>query len=419
MKLKKLAIPLMGLALLAGGCGGARDDHEGHPEESHDEGSAHDADKEGAQTGAADEHAGHGHEEGREIKLTDQQIASFGITTARAAGGELATHISLPGEIVFDDDRIVHMVPRVSGIVRSVAKTVGDQVKEGETLAIIDSRELADAKAEYLAATARNALAEKTFIREKGLRDKKVSSEQDYLEAEQALAEASITLRSAEQKLQSLGLSKKELQALNGEGQDAFTQYSINSPMSGVVTAKHLSRGESVASDAEIFTIADASSVWANLTVFTKNLAIVTKGQTVLLAVDHSGVEARGTIAMVTPFVDEATRSATARVVLDNSDGRLMPGTFVTGVISISANNVKVLVPASAVQMIEGERVVFVEEAKGLYEAVDVTTGRSDGRNVEIVSGLKAGDAYVAEGAFELKATVITSTLDSHAGHGH
>ena len=144
----------------------------------------------------------------------------------------------------------------------------------------------------------------------------------------------------------------------------------------------------------------------------------VRAGQEVALRVEHSGAQARGKVTMVTPFVDEVTRSATARVVLDNSDGRWLPGTFVTGFISTSKENLPVVVSRDAVQSIEGRDVVFVEHEDGL-EMTPVKLGRSDRTNVEITAGLTPGMPYVSKGAFQLKATVITSTLDSHAGHGH
>ena len=121
---------------------------------------------------------------------------------------------------------------------------------------------------------------------------------------------------------------------------------------------------------------------------------------------------------MVTPFVEAETRSATARVVLSNRDGRWIPGTFVTGFVRMSEEEIPVLVPRGAVQVVEGRTVVF-REHDGAFEMEPVTIGRGDRNHVEILAGLEAGGSYVASGAFELKATVITSSLDAHAGHGH
>ena len=424
LKAKAIGLIALGIVLMAClgaaasiGSEGARtsDDHAGHDHAAHAEKDEHD--DHGHDSG---DHTGHDHAEHEDdgLRLTAQQRQRFGIVVEQAGPGSLRSEVSLPGEIVFDEDRVVHMVPRVAGIAREVLKSVGDTVAAGETLAVIDSRELADAKAEYLAAKARRTLAEKGFAREKSLFEKKISSEQDYLEAEQALAEVRIELRSAEQKLHALGLSQHAVQALDTEHDDAITRYEIRSPIAGVVTAKHVALGESLDADADIFTIVDARSVWVHLAVYAKDLGGVHVGQDVMLRVDHSGAQARGKIAMVTPFVDESSRSATARVVLDNSDGQWMPGTFATGFISVSETDLPIVIPREAIQTIEGRNVVFVEH-EGSFEMQTVTLGKSDRTKTEIVGGLEQGVHYVAQGAFHLKATVVTNSLDSHAGHGH
>ena len=401
--------------------GHAEDDHDDHGEElgEEDDHSGHDHGASSADVASGPACRGeHGKEEDGVLRLTPEQRKRFGIVVQPAGAGSLRNEVSLPGEIVFNEDQVVHMVPRAAGIAREVHKSVGDRVAEGEVLAVIESRELADAKSEYLAASARGGLAEKNYAREKSLHEKQVSSEQDYLEAEQVLAEARIELRSSEQKLHALGLSEEAVKALGAEHHEAMTRYEIRSPISGVVTEKHISLGESLEADADIFTVVDTSSVWVNLTVHTKNLGAVRLGQEVTLRVDHSGVQARGEVSMITPFVEESTRSATARVVLDNSDGRWMPGTFVTGFGSTDEEGLAVVVPRDAVQSIEGRDVVFVEHGGG-FEMTPVSLGRMDRVNVEVTAGLESGMRYVSAGSFQLKATVITSNLGSHAGHGH
>lgn len=352
------------------------------------------------------------------LRLTPEQRRHYGIVIKEAGPGRLSSELSMPGEVVFNEDKVVHIVPRVSGIVRKVNKSVGDSVSAGEIMAVIDSRELADTKAEYLAAIARETLAVSQFNREKTLYDKKVSSEQDFLDAQEALANASIELRAAKQKLLALGCTDDDLTDLCVEQEATITRYEIKAPFDGIVTAKHVSIGESIDSDAEIFTVADLSSVWVNLTVYMKDLAFVHKGQSVNLKSDHGGVQIQGMLNMITPFVDEATRSATARIIVDNADGHWRPGTFVNGFVRLDEKEVPLVVPLKAIQVIEGRNVVFIEH-EGAFEMVPVQLGQSDREHVEIVAGLQAGDAYVAEGAFGLKATVVTSNLDTHAGHGH
>jgi len=409
---------------------GAQDDHAGHDHApAADEHAGHEVDEDHAVPNGEEDHAGHDHgseavadehgeEESDGLRLTPEQRQRFGIVLQVAGPGNLRQEISLPGEIAFNQDRVVHIVPRVAGIAREVLKSTGDTVKTGDLLAVIESRELADAKSEYLAAKARAGLAEKTFAREKALQQQKVSSEQDYLEAEQALAEAHIELRSAEQKLHALGLPEADIKALDPGHDAVITRYEIRSPIDGTIVEKHISLGESLDADADIFTVADLASVWVDLTVYAKNMGAVRPHQDVTLRVDHSGIQSRGEIAMVTPFADASTRSATARVVLDNRDGEWVPGTFATGFISTAVENLPVIVPRVSVQNIEGRDVVFVSH-EDAFEMQPVTIGRVDRTHVEIVAGLAPGTSYVTDGAYQLKATVITSALDSHAGHGH
>ncbi len=117
-------------------------------------------------------------------------------------------------------------------------------------------------------------------------------------------------------------------------------------------------------------------------------------------------------------MIGAETRTALARVVLPNSDGRWRPGLFVTARIEGGEEEVGVLIPKTALQSIDGEAVVFVETGDG-FASRPVVTGRSDRSHVEVRSGLSEGERYIADGAFVLKARIVTSGLDSHAGHGH
>ena len=558
----------------------AEDEHAGHTDEkavpasdgnSEDEHAGHDhaahADEKAVPAGdgdSEDQHAGHA---GEGLNLTPQQRERFGIAFRPAGPGSLRNEVRLPGEIVFNEDRVVHVVPRVPGIAIEIFKTLGDRVKAGETLAVSDSAELASAKLDYVAAVtevgccqfdlpraqaihdntlkmlellesspsveqlrasvqgemgeyrsrlisvyAEYVRASKEYQREKTLMAKKISSQGDFLAAESAFKKAQaeywgtrdsaafdvkqdlretqrtqqiaeLLAETVQQKLLMFGLSQAEISGLTAKplpddevseahadecddpnckdcaahqaesaenappavcadcgevnctscaaplvepAEDAplamnrvsLGTYAIKAPFDGLIVRKHIALGERLGEDSDVFMIVDTSSVWVNLTVYTKDLAAVRSGQDVVLQVDHSGAQARGTVTMVTPFVEESTRSATARVVLDNSDGRWVPGTFVTGFIGTSEDDLPVVVPRNAVQSVEGRDVVFVEH-EGNIEMAPVTLGRTDRTNVEILAGLEPGTPYVTDGAFQLKATFVTSSLGSHAGHGH
>ncbi len=153
-------------------------------------------------------------EGGHTVQLTEEELREFGIEVGKAGKGKLQIEVILPGEIVPNADELAHVVPRVTGIAREVKKKLGDPVRTGEVMAVIESRELADVKAGYLAGLERVKLAQANFEREEKLWKEKVSSEQDYLDAKQAFAEAQIQLRTAEQKLHALGFSEEYLKTL-------------------------------------------------------------------------------------------------------------------------------------------------------------------------------------------------------------
>jgi cobalt-zinc-cadmium efflux system membrane fusion protein len=185
------------------------------------------------------EHDEHG--EKGVVLLSDAELKEFGIEVGTAGPGNLKVQVSLPGEVVANADRLAHIVPRVSGVVREVRKNLGDRVRKGEVMAVLESRDLADAKAAFLNATEKLELARTNFAREEDLWKKRISPEQDYLQARQALAEARIELRSAEQKLHALGFSDEYLAQLPSQPDMSYTRYEIVAPFEGTVIEKHIS----------------------------------------------------------------------------------------------------------------------------------------------------------------------------------
>ena len=365
-----------------------------------------------------EDHDEDGHEEhqGEDVvRLHAEAIREFGIEIGEAGPGDLAKYTRLQGEVVIDPDRLVHVVPRVSGVAREVYKRLGDQVKRGDVLAELESRELAELKSTYLVARERFGLAEKTFTREEKLWREAISSERDYLAAEQNLAEQRIEMRAAEQKLHALGFSNAYLQALTFDEDEYFTRYELRASLQGTVIEKHISLGEVIKDDAEAFVIADLNLVWVKLTVYQKDLSSVRPGQSVRIS-KEDGSTVTGKISYVSPMVDEVTRTAVAILELNNENGQWRPGSFVAGLVAMEARSVPLLIRKSALQTIEGERVVFVETTEG-FEPQKVRVGRSNEVDVEIVAGLAVGQRYVVEGAFTLKAQLAKGSFGD--GHSH
>jgi cobalt-zinc-cadmium efflux system membrane fusion protein len=367
-----------------------------------------------AVVGEEDDHGDHGEE--RVVRLSAEEIKEFGVKVEESGPGKLPVYVELPGEVVVDPDRLAHVVPRVGGVVRQVRKKLGDPVSAGEILAVIDSRELSELKSGYLVDQERAELAAATFTREENLWKEEISSEKEYLEAKRVLAEARIEMRAAEQKLHALGFSHEYLENITFANDEHFTRYEIDAPFDGIIIEKHITYGEMIKDDAEAFVIADLSSVWALLTVYQKDLSRIEPGQVVRISLGAGSPGAEGSISYISPVVNEGTRTTQARVVLPNPEGRWRPGSFISGKLAVGESEVPLVVPKSAVQIVDGEPSVFVETAEG-FEPQTVRVGRVNETHVEISAGLVRGQRYVAAGAFTLKAQLAKGAFGD--GHGH
>ncbi|MFA6311034.1 MAG: efflux RND transporter periplasmic adaptor subunit [Sterolibacterium sp.] len=338
-------------------------------------------------------------EEGR-VRMDDAAAKNAGIEVQTAGPMKISSKLELSGEIQFNQDRLAHVVPRLAGVVVRSAKNLGDQVKKGDVLAVLESQSLADLKSEFLATSKRLELARTTFEREKRLWEDKISAQQDYLAARQALSEAEIAHNSVSQKLLALGLSRDAMMRV---GTDGLTRYEIHAPLDGMVIEKHLALGEAVKEDASIFTIADLSTVWAEMTVYPKDINTVKLGQKVVVRAAALNAVATGRVAYVGSLVGEQTRSAKARVTLPNPDHNWRPGLFVTMELDQNEREVPVAVPVGAVQSVRDWKVVFGRYGE-FFELRPLELGVSDGKWIEVVKGLPAGTRYAATGSFILKA---------------
>jgi len=374
------AIAVLGLGGLAwtGNLGQARSGEASH--DDHGDGSH----------GHAEE-AGEVHEEEEgQLHLSSTQIEAAGIQLAAAAPRELGTAISFPGEIRFDEDRTAHVVPRVPGVVEAVHADLGQAVKRGQVLAVIASQQISDLRSEQQAAQRRLELARLTFQREQQLWQERISAEQDYQQARQALQEAEIALANARQKVAAVGPA------------GAGNRYELRAPFDAVVVEKHLTVGEVVDETSNAFTLSDLSRVWATFAVAPRDLLKVTTGRSVTVSAPDLGAEVEGKVNYVGSLLGEQNRAATVRATLANPNGAWRPGLFVNIAVSVERFNAAVVVPESALQTCEQQTVVFARTEEG-FEARPVKAGRRDAGQVEITEGLAAGTQVAAAGSFVLK----------------
>lgn len=332
------------------------------------------------------------------VKMPDEVLKSIGVEIRTAGSAVIKPTLTLPGEIIFNEHNIVQVVPRLPGIVTSVERHHGQEVEQGEILAVIESQMLAELRSQYRIAKKRLALAQTTYERERRLWEEKISAKQDYLVAQELLNEAEIAVDLASVKLRALGVQPE-----SASSSDTLARYEVRAPISGLIIDKTVALGQTLKEDDHIFVVADVSTVWTAITVYPKDLAVVKVGQKATVRATASGVEGTGVVTYITTLIGGQTRTATARIVLENKDGQWRPGMFVHAELVAEEIDVPVAVAADAIQT-QGEWTVVFGRYGEYFEARPLELGRSDGKIVEVLKGISAGEQYAGGNSFAIKA---------------
>jgi cobalt-zinc-cadmium efflux system membrane fusion protein len=347
------------------------------------------------------------------IKLDDAQIDSGKFTVAEAGPGMLAKRIRVSGAIVPSGDRIARVAVRLLGTVAELRKRLGDPVQAGEVVAVIESREVADAKSEYLGARLVFDLQQTLFSRSQRLFDGKVLSENDFLRARTTFEDARVKIETARQKLFALSLTAEQIEALPQQPVETLRRQELRAPISGRVAERRVELGSLVGregQESELFVIVDLAVVWAELAVPPSELANIHEGQQIAIRIG-GGEPSPAAIMFVSPLLDKDTRAARVVASVDNASRAWHPGTFVTAEIPTEEVKAEIVVPLMAVQAIKGGSTVFIRTADG-FEARKVSVGRQDGRAAEITSGLSPGERIATSNTFVLKSDLGKAEAD-------
>ena len=352
---------------------------------------------------------------GREgfIKLSAEQIAALRIEVAPAGPGTFLRTVRVPGNVIMDSDRIGHVPAKVIGTVVELRKRLGDVVQKGEVVAYLESREVADAKSEFLTAGANLELQTTLIERERSLFEKKISAEQQFLRAENAFSLSKLRHDLARQKLSALDVDEAEIAELPKQPVANLRRYALRSPIAGRVIDRRVDLGAPVGGDQqekEIYVVADLSSVWVELTVSAPDLALLKEGDDITIE-DSTRAKATGKTIFVSPMVSKETRTTRVIVSLDNADGRWRPGSFVGASIPVDQRPVELLLPRNALQTIDGKLIAFVQVPDG-FEAHAVQAGAMTEDAVEVIGGLKPGEIVAVLNTFVLKSDLGKAKAD-------
>lgn len=403
----RLAHRMLVLALVASAaCKGGDDKH-------HDESTA-----KGSQAKGHDEH-GSDHQKGQVVHLTPEQIKAANIQLTKVEIRKETAVLEANGQIVAAEDRQARVGVRVPGRVTALKAGVGDRVKKGQVLAMIESPELGRAKSDYVAAAAAARLARENAEREKQLFQKKISAEVEWRKAEAEAVRTDAELQAAENRLHALGISDSQLP---GKVAHFSSTFPAISPIEGVVVERPVTLGEMVSPDKTLFLVMDLREVWLLVDVFERDIGQVQLGQKVRVSVTaYKEAQFEGEVSHIGAVVEPRSRAVKVRIALPNPDGRLKPGMFARVALADTKGDQHehLFVPVDAVQRTEKGMIVFVPgDEPGEYLARPVTTGHEAAGHVAIESGLAAGETVVSSGSFVLKSELGKESL-GESGHSH
>jgi len=349
--------------------------------------------------------------EGAELKLSEAEIAAAGIKVAPVALQPAHEHVVVTATIFPNEERMAHVSPRVAGRLVQVPARLGDRVRARQTLAMLDSIELGEAQSQYFQARSRLETARADFERAEGLAREQIIAQKELLRIRSEHAQARAALRAAEDKLRLLGVQP------DGEGDRVVSTFALVAPFDGTIVAKDAVLGELATPDKSLFTIVDLSVLWIQASLFERDLAKVKVGADAAVTVAaYPGEPFRGRVVYVGDVMDKETRTVRARIEVPNPDGRLKPDMFATAAIETGGTVERLLVPAEAVVLVQGQPTVYVEDAHG-FEPRAVQTGERSGAQIELGAGIQPGERVVVSGAYALKARAMKAQLG--AGHGH
>ena len=331
------------------------------------------------------------------ISLTAQQMTEQGIQLAKVNMGRVTKLASYPAKLIANTDRQAHVSPAFSGNVQSVSVELGQRVEKGQVLATLLVPDLVDQQSNLQIAQSNLQLARQDFERERQLWSQGVSAKQDYQRASNALQQAQIQVQATQSRLSALGAEK------NSKG-----RFIITAPISGVISKKDLAVGENVQLENQLFIIDQLDQLWLEFIAPSSEFSTLVPNQQIEFKSLQTGNVFKAQIQSLNSEADAQTGRLQVRAKVLSATTELRPNLMVNVQLQQAGAAQTMRVLKSAVQKIEGKDAIFVAKEHGQkieFIAQPIVLGQisGDGQWIEVQSGLKQGQQYVAQGSFLLK----------------
>ena len=328
---------------------------------------------------------------GDAITVPDGSPLRGKLAIASVVARDVPRELALPAVVEVNPARLIKVAPPLAGRVTQLKVTLGEQVKAGQPLFVIDSPDLAAAYSDYDRAKALLALAQKNRDRQRGLSKIGGAAEKDLQQAETDYATAEVEDQRATAHFKQIGIDP--------EAPNKSRTVTVLAPMDGSVTDLGVAPGEYWNDSTQaLLTVADLSSVWVTASVPEKDIAQIDKGQPVDVRLVAYPDEVRhGTVLFVSDVLDADTRRTKVRIAFDNADGRLRPGMFATATFH-AGSRMLVIAPTSALVLKDDLTQVYVETAPWRFEPRTIDIAFQQGEQAFIADGIKAGDRIVVKG---------------------
>jgi cobalt-zinc-cadmium efflux system membrane fusion protein len=376
-----------------------------------------------------DDHADeHGDEDHQELKVTAERQREWGIRIEEPRLEELNGSLELPGVLALDQNRTAHVTSFVHGRIERLAVDLGDRVRRGQTLLVVNSPEFAAVQADFLQSRAAYLLSQAEYKRAQTLWEAKAIEEKEYLRRQAEHERLSAEYGALGSRLHSFGLSHTQIEEIIQkcrlvEGQEytcevADPNLAVLCPLDGTVIFRDAVLGAHIEPERTLFTVSDLETLWALLDAYEEDLPHFDENSRVKISTSlYPDREFPGRITYISPLVDESLRTVKIRVEVDNGEGLLRPNMYITGTVEgrEGEGSEALAVPDEAVQNLAGEKIVFVQEQDEVFAVRRVTVGPKVGEKRLILAGLEPGVRIVVKGAFTLKSELTKATF----GHAH